>query len=147
MSFPLVIGIGSSHGDDQAGWLMIEHLQTLGYPQAQSRMAKHPADVLDDMSSTTPLWICDACSTNEPAGTIHHWIWPTDRLADLQTAGTHDLSLPQVLELSQKLAQCPDGVEIWGISGKDWSPASRPGIEVQSAARDVASAIWNRCHA
>jgi hydrogenase maturation protease len=147
MTFPRVVGLGSHHGDDQAGWLIIDRLKELGYPRSHLAKALHPAELLDGLSLTEPLFICDACQGNDAAGTVHRWHWPTDSLIDLKTGGTHDLSLPQILELAGQLDNCPESVEIWGIEGADWSPASLPGISVQTAAREVAAAIWGQLHA
>ena len=60
MTIPLVVGLGSFHGDDQAGWLVIDSLWALGYPVRSARKATHPADLLDDLPAGRPLTVCDA---------------------------------------------------------------------------------------
>lgn len=147
MTIPRVIGLGSHHGDDQAGWLIIDRLEELGYPRSLLKKSGHPAELLDDLSIAEFLFICDACQGNQAAGVVHHWHWPTDSLIGLKTGGTHDLSLPQILQLAGQLVNCPESVEIWGIEGRDWSPTSLPGDPVQTAAREVAAAIWGQFHA
>jgi hydrogenase maturation protease len=147
MTFPRVIGIGSHHGDDQAGWLVIDRLEELGYPRSLLQKAAQPVDLLDDVSPPQPLFICDACQGSDAAGAIHHWHWPTDSLTGLRTCGTHDLPLPHVRELAHQLSWGPESIEIWGIEGGDWSPGSLPSSSVQAATRKVAAVIWRRCHA
>lgn len=147
MTFPRVIGLGSYHGDDQAGWLIIDRLEDFGYPRSLLKKAGHPAELLDDLSLPQPLLICDACQSNHAAGVVHRWHWPTDSLIEMRTGGTHDLPLPHILQLAHQLAGNPRDVEIWGVEGVNWSPGSSPGDSVRTAAREVAAAIWREVHA
>ena len=147
MTFPRVVGLGSHQGDDQAGWLVIDELEKLGYPRSRLLKIAHPVDLLDDISPSSALVICDACQGQGMGGTIHHWQWPTDSFIARHAGGTHDLPLPQVLDLARQLARCPDRVDIWAIAGTSWSGASEPGPAVQTAARNLASKLWDRRHA
>lgn len=146
MTFPCVIGLGSCHGDDQAGWLIIDRLQELGYGPHFLKKVSHPIDVLEALTETELILICDACKGTVP-GAVHRWKWPDDSLLDLRSGGTHDMPLPYVLQLAEQLSNCPHAVEIWAIEGTEWSPACRPGPLVQAAACDVASAIRRHYHA
>ena len=47
MTVPLIVGLGSHHGDDQAGWLVIDRLQERGYPTSRLVRLRKPADLLD----------------------------------------------------------------------------------------------------
>lgn len=98
--------------------------------------------MLDDWSVRQKLLICDAYR-GEATGTIHRWCWPNDELNDLQFGGTHDMPLPQVLQLARQLNGGDDTVDIWGITGENWTPASVPCSQVETAARDVAISICN----
>lgn len=147
MTIPRVVGLGSHHGDDQAGWLVIDGLAELGYPNSHLKKAVHPAELLDDLSTSESLFICDACRSNRAAGFVHHWHWPTDSLIELRTGGTHDLPLPHILQLAHQLAGNPRDVEIWGVEGVNWTPGSSPGDSVRNAAHEVAAAIWREVHA
>lgn len=147
MTLPRVFGVGSFHGDDQAGWLVIDQLKELGYPRSLLRKLGNPADLMDEISPALQLLVCDACQGDKVAGKIHHWSWPTDSLTELRASGTHNLTVPHVLQLADELGRCPESVEIWGIAGWNWSPASQPGLPVQFAVREVAQTIWRRYHA
>jgi Ni,Fe-hydrogenase maturation factor len=105
MIFPQVIGLGSHHGDDTAGWLIIDHLRELGYPLNLLRKVAHPADLLEELSFTARLLICDACERRDDAGKIYQWQWPNDSLIHLRSGGTHDLTLAQALELAEQFAE------------------------------------------
>lgn len=144
MTGPLVIGLGSHHGDDQAGWLIIDRLRELGFPPARLMKALHPADLLDDIESSPSLLMCDACQGMSPVGTIHRWQWPADSLQTLRSPTTHDLGLPAVLELAMRLERCPPRVEIWAVEGREWAPGTMPGDAVRAAASVVAETIWRK---
>lgn len=142
MTPPRVIGLGSHHGDDQAGWLIVDRLQELGYPLTQLRKSAHPADLFDELSSHASLLVCDACDGSGETGVIHRWRWPTDSVRNLRSGGTHDMPLAQVLEMSEQFADHRLCVEIWGVMGSNWIPVSQPHRAVQDAAREVADQIW-----
>ncbi len=147
MTLPQIVGLGSHHGDDQAGWLVVDRLWELGYSTQQLRKAVHPVDLLADLSSASPLLICDACNGPGDAGTIHRWRWPADALPTLRSGSTHDLPLAHVLDLAGQFATYPFYAEIWGVTGSGWSPASLPSRAVQDAAHKVAVEIWRRYRA
>ena len=142
MHNPLVVGLGSHHGDDQAGWLVLSRLQERGYPGARLARLQHPADLLDVVDAELALVICDACVGDGQPGTIHSFRWPTDRLVYQRPSGSHDLSLGDVMELGRQLRCFPEAAEIWTLAGTSWSAGSEPSAAVQSAAVRVADAIW-----
>ena len=169
---PLVVGLGSHHGDDQAGWLVLTRLQERGYPDARLVRLQHPADLLDvidaeqflepptvvpplrrrDIRSaerpdySRALVICDACVGGGPPGTIHCFRWPTDRLVYQRPSGSHDMSLGDVMELGRQLRCFPEAAQMWTVEAESWSGGSEPSAAVQSAAVRVADAIWKDCH-
>lgn len=147
MTLPLVIGLGSSYGDDQAGWLVIDALWELGYPVNSARKAVHPADLLDDLQAGLRLTVCDACQVSDTAGEICRWTWPTDQLHSRRASGSHDLSLPQILELTRTIEFGLNCVDIWGISGQRWLPTDVASEAVRKSAREVAARIGSRGHA
>ena len=56
------VGVGSSHGDDQVGWMVIQKLQEGSSGDSfDFRKAKSPADILDWIQDCERLVICDAC--------------------------------------------------------------------------------------
>jgi hydrogenase maturation protease len=118
----LIVGIGSPHGDDQLGWHVVDRLMDgPTRDQVQLRKAKSPADVLNWLSDIDILIVCDACYGLGPPGIARRWTWPTDELPRAEWSGTHDLSLPQVLALAQRLGRLPSDVIIWGIEGSNRS--------------------------
>ena len=47
----LVVGVGSHHGDDQAGWLVADLLAASASEDVAVRKAKTPAEILDWFTS------------------------------------------------------------------------------------------------
>lgn len=146
MTPPLVVGLGSYHGDDQAGWLVLKRLQERGYPDARLMRLQHPADLLDVIDAEQTLVICDACVGAGPPGTLRCFRWPTDKLVYQRCSGSHDMSLGDVMELGQQLRCFPEAALMWTIKAESWSAGSEPSAAVQSAAVRVADAIWKDCH-
>ncbi len=62
---PLVVGIGSPHGDDQAGWLLIERLSSQVSSQVRLRTASVPHNLIDWSDDCDALYIIDACDDSE----------------------------------------------------------------------------------
>ena len=168
MSLPVVIGLGSHHGDDQAGWLVVKHLRERNFPEAKLACLQHPAELLDMIETNQELVICDACSGNGTPGLIHCGIWTPailrqnsksksdqfvnrldDELATEKTRpGSHDLSLFEIMEIGYSLKSFPELVEIWTVEGTVWEPGAEPTAKIQSAAVRMADLIWDKyCHA
>ena len=146
MTWPLVVGLGSDHGDDQAGWLAIQCLSARGYPESKLLSARHPAELLDHADNDGPLVICDACLGNNSPGTIRSFDWPTDELCYERPSGSHDLSLCDVLAIGRQLDCFPDRVAIWTLEGNVWNYGTEPSADVVFAADRVAGLIWESYH-
>lgn len=164
MTWPLVIGLGSHHGDDQAGWLVVSHLRERKYPEARLASLQHPAQLLDIIEADQDLVICDACSGNGDPGAIHSGRWKPGTLFQLRTTvtetslpglgndvaterprhGSHDLSLFEVMELAYSLNSFPVSAEIWTMEGSRWVPGTEASAAIKSAAVRMADLIWEK---
>lgn len=58
----LVVGLGSFHGDDRAGWNVIDRLERLPLPGIELRKAMIPLDILDWIDTHCSLHLIDACA-------------------------------------------------------------------------------------
>lgn len=141
MKSALVVGLGSAHGDDQAGWLVIQRLHDVGVSATVARRAAHPADIWDWCDAAMRLIVCDACRGPGSVGTIHCWTWPDESLAAQQALSTHGLSLAEALELGLTLGRCPPTVQIWGIVGALFEPGAAASPAVSRGARQMAEAL------
>lgn len=148
MTLPRVLGLGSSAGDDCAGWLIVQRLQDRGYPPNRLKCVPHPAALLDEMHSDDHVVICDACAGSGLPGTIWRGAWPAPCLRGRRGRGSHDLALEDLLELARTLDTLPATVELCLVEGRCWDPASPVAVEVaQSADRLAAELCQEFLHA
>ena len=120
----LVVGIGSPHGDDQIGWAVMRQLALQTPGDIEIKTAIQPAELLDWIQDVDQLIICDACQADGATGEIYRWQWPTESIATCKHAGSHDLSLPFVLSLADRLGKLPQRVIVWGVEVGDVSPGA-----------------------
>ncbi|MFM9959610.1 MAG: hydrogenase maturation protease [Planctomycetaceae bacterium] len=141
----LLVGLGSPHGDDQAGWLVASELQRRlsGQPDLLAcRLAKSPSDLLDWLDDVTHLIVCDSCESPTQLGELRLWHWPADRFVRTRSSSSHQLGLPDVLDLAKNLGRLPPRVEIWTIGGSSFSPETEPSPLVKSACQQLALHLW-----
>jgi len=151
----LFVGLGSSHGDDQIGWLVADQLASVRNPPAPFvvRKAAVPLDLLDWLAGVRFLGICDAAETSSPAGSLKRWEWnaegemppahetslPTQTFFPMlnrsRTAGSHDFELSQVLDLAARLNRLPSRIVIWTVSAVQFEPGQALSHDLQ---RDLA---------
>ena len=110
-----VIGIGSPHGDDQAGWRLVETLRRQVELKVAVLAVGDPTDLLDCLDGCRSLVIVDACRTGAPAGTITRLQWPDPRIRHQHGHSTHRFGVPAVLDLAQQLHRLPERVVVLGV--------------------------------
>ncbi len=148
---PLVIGIGSPHGDDRAGWEVVERLSALDLSCSPHRLRKAavPHDALDWFDPQTPTHVVDAIASQSDR--LLRFELARDSQGDLQTLltdqdegprsvafpalrshSTHQFDLRSVLELAAALNTLPQCIVLWAIpieinttpkGALDWSAA------------------------
>jgi hydrogenase maturation protease len=134
----LIVGIGSPHGDDQAGWLLARELEQVAPARNIAvRTAASPAQLLHWLSGIDRLIVVDACQGLGPPGTYARWQWPTPAIMRAAWSTSHDVSLPAALSLAEKLRRLPAKVIIWGIQGQTAFPLD----EVSPRVTDVISQV------
>jgi hydrogenase maturation protease len=144
----LLVGIGSPHGDDRAGWLVAEHVARQQPKGLEVRCAGHPAELLDWLDGLDGLFVCDAVLCDRPPGTWRTWTWPHSMIATARFSGSHDLSLPAALALAAELDRLPAHVEIWAVAIKNAQPLEGISTVVADAAPRIAQQICGAfCHA
>lgn len=127
---PLVVGIGSPHGDDAIGWLMTQELSR-SLPHTRSidtrgrtvcRPLRTPLDLVDlldgikDEDRPTRLVVIDAVVSPMPLGHLHVWVWPKFGWETRRPSGSHDMSLTDALAIAERLGRLPPRVEILGVN-------------------------------
>ena len=151
----LFVGIGSPHGDDQAGWVVADRLRKQGNSlrDVLVRRAVVPIDLLDWLDGVGHLHLCDACQNEAPSGTLHRWqwpaaanersndAWPLEGLGALRSTGSHDCGLGQTLLLAERLRRLPSEVTVWGIEGRHFEPHQLVSDEIQAALPAIVSTV------
>ena len=138
----LVVGLGSAHGDDQFGWLVVGHLAAaIVDPAVSIRAARSPAELLDWLEGCERLIVCDACENLGSPDAIHRWHWPDVPGETLRIAGTHDLGLAAALELAQQLRLLPAETLLWCVEIETPRPGEAVSARVEEAAIRAARII------
>jgi hydrogenase maturation protease len=137
----LIVGIGSPHGDDQTGWLLADLLAMDARHAFEVRKAKTPIRLLDWLDKVGRLIICDACRGLGRVGKVRRWTWPTSDLPELAWSGTHDLTLPAVLTLADRLGRLPKQVVLWVIEGAASDVVATLSVEVTETMPELVNQI------
>lgn len=131
---PLVIGIGSPHGDDRAGWEVIDRLSVLGLNCSPNcfHKAAVPHDALDWFDPQTTTHVVDAVAsrsdrllrfefTRNSQGEWQTLLTDQDNgrysvdFPALRSHSTHQFDLRSVLELAAALNTLPQRLVLWAI--------------------------------
>lgn len=137
----VVVGLGSFHGDDRAGWEVVERVARQDNSGYFCKCLRSPAELLDVLEGVHRLVICDACENAGSPGLIRLWQWPSDELGCRRASSSHDLPLASALILAEQLRRLPETVTIWGIEGASFKPCSEMCAGVRVAVEQVAGEI------
>lgn len=139
----LFVGIGSSHGDDQIGWLVADRLQEVARQAVAIHKAATPADLLGWMDDYDQLVICDAYvdQTASVPARLRRWNWPTQELDSLRSTSSHSFGLRRVLELAAELSHLPEQTIIYGIQGQTFRAMSGISHSLDESLMEVVSEI------
>lgn len=143
----LVVGIGSPHGDDQAGWKVVEQLKVRRVSGVEFQLATVPHDMVDWLGGVAEMHIVDGCSSGSEEDSVRrfdfgdHWLsdrsnsscvgptpcLPTGATLDrvfskFRSAGSHQIDILTVLELAKCLKLLPHRVVLWAIPGSKFGP-------------------------
>ncbi len=140
----IVIGLGSPHGDDQAGWLLADHIARRAGPTIVVRNVAVPVDLLPAFESCGRAILLDAVRGTAESEPWLRWEWPAPEIARAGVGGTHALGLAETLELAQSLGQLPASVVIWGVCGERFSPGQELSPSLRHRLPDIADAILAR---
>ena len=157
----LVVGVGSPHGDDQAGWRVADDVAAVLGGAIAVRKASVPHDVLDWCDGRGRLHLVDAVESErlrrfdlgvetgrgrprillrptpigggQPVETGGDGTEPVETRPRLRSGSTHQVDLLAVLGLSVLLGTFPDRVTLWAIPGGVFTPGSHPSRSCREA--------------
>ena len=152
----LIVGVGSAHGDDQAGWLVADEL-TRRIPDhsfISVRKASVPLDFLDWLENVKVLHLIDAYDVAGCLENLRRFLWLNGQMichssnaADdarlNQTVGrsSHGFSVPDVLRLAEKTGMLPETIVVWAIPGSNFQPGARMSEPCQNNILSTATQI------
>lgn len=128
----LVLGVGSPHGDDAAGWRVVEMLrQRPGFPAQVA--AVEPPQLLDYVDGCRRLILVDACRSNRLPGTVFRLSWPDALLRSQGRRSSHGLTVGDALALAETLGRLPPEVIVWSVEISRCEPGAELTPEVRRA--------------
>jgi hydrogenase maturation protease len=133
----IVAGIGSPHGDDQAGWRVAALLARRSELPAHIITVHEPTQVLEALRGCERLIIVDACHWGGVVGSVLRLSWPDARIAAARRHSTHGIGIADVLTLAERFDELPSVVEVYGIETGDCLPGHDLTPEVARAAAEV----------
>jgi hydrogenase maturation protease len=163
----LVVGIGSPFGDDQVGWLVVNHIAQVVDQIAASRMSPRPAaldsaainvrcarvplDLLDWLDDVSCLHVVDACCSDHSTAHLERLVWNSaDSTAstanqftnlDFRQPAGHDFGITDVLRLAESTGRIPPNVVLWAITGSQFAPDSCVSGAISTAVESLAEQI------
>ena len=164
----LVVGIGSPHGDDQAGWCVIDLLSKSVPESCQLSRAKVPHELLDRLDEVELMHVIDASApTNAEDGLAgadgglsrfelavdhaghgklafvmsHRGDGHVTAEPALRSGTTHHIDLISVMRLAQTLRTLPPRVVLWTIPGRHFDPATELDADCETQVRLCAGRI------
>jgi hydrogenase maturation protease len=136
----LIAGLGSPHGDDRAGWEVIEQLSPAPAPGVEAIALTDPSHLLDHLADGR-LIVIDASSSGRPPGTIDCLRWPHPGLMDHPGRSSHGLGLGAILELAQRLGKLPEEIVLFAIEAASCSPGDDLSPAVAAALPEVCERV------
>jgi hydrogenase maturation protease len=134
---PIVIALGSPHGDDQAAWDAVKLLSADHSFRGTCAHAATPWDVVPHLQSGGPVFIIDACRSGAPAGTIHRLTAQELPTQQGMSASTHGSTLEDALRFAESLGYEVSQVVIYAIEME----ACQPGAPLSEVARRAAEEL------
>ena len=137
----VVAGFGSYHGDDEAGWQVLDLLGRR--PEVRARLVKiaEGTQLINELAGCRRLIILDACRGGPQLGSITRLEWPDSRVRQYHNHSTHGVGLCNALELAARLERMPPNVEIFGIEIGSDRPLNEISSEVARAVAELADII------
>jgi hydrogenase maturation protease len=123
----LIVGVGSAHGDDQAGWQLVDTLKARSGVSAQLRKARVPHDMIDWFDGCETLHVVDACDRQTSLLRMDISTGHIPAAIETRSSTSHQISVAAVVELADSLDLLPQRVMLWAIPGESFDPDGQVG--------------------
>jgi hydrogenase maturation protease len=136
-----LIGLGSPHGDDAIGWLLVRALAETAGSELQVSVVAAPADLLGLLSADDTVILVDACDLGERPGTVLIRDWPVPLASRHRAASSHGFGLGDVLCLAGSLGRLPASVTVLGVQLARVRPGGGLSPELQAVLPELEAAL------
>jgi hydrogenase maturation protease len=136
-----MVGIGSEHGDDQAGWLVAEMLRACDLPHVEVATVRQPLELLDHLTNCRCLVVVDACTSGASPGTIRRLEYPDSRIGSQHARTTHSFTACDALRLAEKLGCLPPRIVFYSVELQACQPESELSAAVTEAVPRVVACL------
>jgi hydrogenase maturation protease len=136
-----VIGLGSPHGDDQAGWVAVDRLRPHLPDGAVALKAADALGVLEAMAGKDAAIVVDAGAPNGQPGTVRSFVWRLGACTDVTPWSTHGIGLIDALRLGEALGSLPGRVTVLTIEAATASPGDALSPEANLAIDSLLESI------
>jgi hydrogenase maturation protease len=131
--------VGSPHGDDRAGWEVVERLRRFT-PRVDARILYQPSSLIHHLDGCECLVVVDACRSGAKPGTVRRRTWPDPDLEKQDGPSTHGFGIADALALAEVLGRLPPRVVLVGIEVQ----ACEPGGEISPPVRAALPELYQR---
>ncbi|MCG8652760.1 MAG: hypothetical protein MI861_23170 [Pirellulales bacterium] len=112
----VALGLGSAHGDDQFGWIVLDRIRHRD-DRLETHKLSQSVDILPYLDTHTRVDVFDAAA-GLPVGLTTLRLEHADpaarkRIAEIPAHGTHDLSIGAALSMAMALGKRTDHLTLW----------------------------------
>ena len=139
----MVIGIGSSHGDDQIGWKVIDELASREIGGLTLKKLATPFELIDEIDRANEVHIVDAvtCASEKVTRARYGDHQNNAVFAETKNQGTHDFGLLRSLELAESLGKPTDHITLWLGTGETFEPLTAMSKQATDSISECVSKI------
>jgi hydrogenase maturation protease len=129
-----VLGVGSPHGDDRAGWEVVARLRREAPPGVEAAVLNQPLRLLEHLDGCSCLILVDACRTGAEPGTVVRLAWPACPPGGMGAgSSTHGVGMAAALGLAEALGRLPTRVVLLGVETGRCDPGASLSPPVRAA--------------
>jgi hydrogenase maturation protease len=136
-----VLGAGSLHGDDRAGWEVVRRLWQDALPGVEVVALGTPLDLLEHLEGAGRLVVVDACRSGAEPGTLLRLTWPGPGLVDSGGPSSHGFGVASVLRLARSLRRPLPTIVLLGVEGQSWGPGAGMSAPVKRALPELCERV------
>ena len=138
---PVILALGSPHGDDQTAWCVADRLSHDPLFHGTCTRLASPWDLIPYLDPGQSVIIIDACRSGAAAGTIHRLTAQEVPHQPKTLASSHGSSLTDALSLAAALGHDLSQVVIYAVEMEACQPGAPLSAVAYRAAEDLAIRI------